>query len=109
MKKSKITEEMLREAGVDTPLEFLLRIMHDKDKSLAIRMACATSAAPYRKMPLEIESSGELKLIGPFVPSLKELAQDHLDELGDDFYGKNQEPKIIEHQPIPVEDDYDDL
>ena len=116
MAKKKVTEEMLREAGLETPVEFLLRVMHDKDKSLAIRMEAAKNASPYihRKMPLEIETSNELKLIGPFVPSLHQLAEQYPEEIGEDFQITDnseevQEGIFIEVNPENIVDDFDDI
>ena len=112
-KQPKITEEMLREQGLDTPLAFLMRVMNDKEKSLALRMEAAKNAAPFihRKMPIEIETSGDLKLIGPFVPSLHQLAELHPEVIEADFYQITDEtntPTPITITP-DVDDEWDDL
>ena len=78
--------------GKLTPLDFMLRIMWDKSATAGLRLEAAKSAAPYvhRKMPLEVENSGEIEIIPPFVPSrgyiadiAKEIDEEEKDEFDD--------------------------
>ena len=67
--------EEIRARRKKTPLEFLLRVMWNRRRPLDARIEAAKAAAPYvhRKMPLELEHSGEIEIIPPSLPSREEL------------------------------------
>lgn len=77
-------KERIERKGKMTPLEFMLETMWNKDVTAGMRLEAAKSAAPYvhRKMPLELENSGEIEIIPPFVPSRGYIANmaDEMDE-----------------------------
>lgn len=72
----------IEKKGQKTPLEFLLDVMNNKQASIALRVDAAKSAAPYihRKQPSEVESSQEVTIVGPYVPTRQELAEQYGDE-----------------------------
>jgi len=62
--KNKLTEEIVKavkESG-DTPLEFILSIYRDEERSIDIRIDAAKAALPYvhGKMSTQLEHSGEV-------------------------------------------------
>lgn len=68
--------DKIRKSGKKTPLDFLLAVMWNKNASAAMRVDAAGKALPYvhKKMPLELEHSGEIETILPYIPSRGELA-----------------------------------
>lgn len=79
--------EKMQDNGEQTPLDYLLEVMRNKDLVASIRLEAAKSAAPYvhRKQPLDVHNTGEVKIIPPFVPSKAELQRDYADELSEDL------------------------
>lgn len=99
----KIKEE-IEAKGKKTPLEFMLEVMWNTKANAALRLEAARNAAPYihRKQPIELQASGEVEIIPPFVPSKRELRKDFAEELGDIIEGESVEIKV-------EDDDYYDL
>ena len=72
-----MNEEEIRESGQKTPKEFLLAVMHHPDISIGLRIDAAKSLMPYvhKKLPTAIETSGELQVILPYLPTRQEMKE----------------------------------
>lgn len=71
----KSVEEEIRSKGQKTPLDFLLMVMNNRRAHPSSRIEAAKAAAPYvhRKMPTDIELSGEIGIIPPYLPGRSQL------------------------------------
>ena len=84
--KNRITEEeRIRAQKRETPLEFLLKVMWNPKIPAGLRLDAAKSAAPYvhKKMPVEMQHTGELNVIPPYVPGREQIAKEFDGKLKD--------------------------
>lgn len=84
--RDKSIEQKLKAEGKESPLEFLLRVMHNTKVPTVARMEAAKSAAPYihKKMPLDLQHSGEIEFIAPIIPTrtqMRDMDPDFDDDL----------------------------
>lgn len=78
--------EEIRRLDKETPVDFLLRVMWEPLISLPTRIECAKSVAPYvhKKMPIDMNSTSEVTIIPPYVPSKEEIRKNYEDEIAED-------------------------
>ena len=70
-----------------TPLHFLVGVYRDDTREIGIRVEAAKSAMPYihRKLPVLVNTMGQLQVIPPYVPSKALLREEYANEEGRDL------------------------
>lgn len=78
--------EEIKHRRKKTPIEFLLRVMWNRRRPLELRIEAAKAAAPYihKKMPMELQHTGEVEIIPPFVPSREQIAENMANQEDDE-------------------------